>query len=196
MSYFSDKLKELRKNKNLTQKEIAEMLGIKQNSYSDWETGKNEPSLSNVVKLSSILNVTTDELLGINKSITSNWISSIKTILTQIIDMPKDSQLQRRIEEKLEYEWNEYQKKYPDMPAYSKVDWIPYNRLEIESYDEILNNKNKRDILKKSLLCVYLDKQNIFDVHSYLIKKWKLSEQDIKHLNTIFLEVEEYNYLR
>jgi transcriptional regulator with XRE-family HTH domain len=64
MSYFSDKLKELRKNKNLTQKEIAEMLGIKQNSYSDWETGKNEPSLSNVVKLSSILNVTTDELLG------------------------------------------------------------------------------------------------------------------------------------
>lgn len=40
------------------------MLGIKQNSYSDWETGKNEPSLSNVVKLSSILNVTTDELLG------------------------------------------------------------------------------------------------------------------------------------
>ena len=33
MTYFTDKLKELRKEKKLTQKEIAEQIGIKQNSY-------------------------------------------------------------------------------------------------------------------------------------------------------------------
>lgn len=188
-------LKELRKEKKLTQTELASKLNISQKSYSNWESGKSEPTLDNIIKLANILNTTTDKLLGINKSVTSNWTSGIKTTITQILNIPKNSQLQKRIEEELEFEWNEYKKKYPDMPIYSMVDWIPYNQLEIKSYDEILNNKNKRDILKKSLLCVYLHKENIFDAHSYLIKKWKLSEQDIKHLNTIFLEVEEYIHL-
>jgi len=64
MTYFTDKLKALRKEKKLTQKELAEQIGIKQNSYSDWETGKNEPNLENIVKLSKILDTSTDELLG------------------------------------------------------------------------------------------------------------------------------------
>ncbi|HGI5192185.1 TPA: helix-turn-helix domain-containing protein [Streptococcus agalactiae] len=64
MTFFTDKLKALRKEKKLTQKELAEQIGIKQNSYSDWETGKNEPNLENIVKLSKILDTTTDELLG------------------------------------------------------------------------------------------------------------------------------------
>lgn len=61
---FNDRLKQRRKEKKLTQKEIAPLLGIKQNTYSDWETGKSEPNLENVVKLSKILGTTTDELLG------------------------------------------------------------------------------------------------------------------------------------
>ncbi|VTT41446.1 HTH-type transcriptional regulator AnsR family protein [Streptococcus porcinus] len=61
---FHDRLKQHRKEKKLTQKEIAPLLGIKQNTYSDWETGKSEPNLENVVKLSKILGTTTDELLG------------------------------------------------------------------------------------------------------------------------------------
>ena len=196
MTLFSDKLKKLRKKNQLTQQELADKVGTNRVNVTKWETGRTEPTLDNVVKLANILETTTDELLGLDKSVTSNWITSMKTTITKILDIPRDSQLQKRIEEKLEYEWNKYQEKYPDRPNYSKIDWIPYNQLEIESYDEILNNKNKRDILKKSLLCVYLDNQNIFDVHSYLIEKWKLSEQEIKHLNTIFLEVEEYSYLR
>lgn len=189
-------LKKLRKEKKLTQTELATKLNISQKSYSNWESGKAEPTLDNIVKLANILDTTTDELLGIDKSVTSNWISRIKTTITQILDIPKDSQLQKRIEEKLEFEWNKYQKKYPDSPIYSKVDWIPYKVFEIESYDEILENKDKCDKLKKSILCAYLDNENIFDVHYYLIKKWGLSEPEVKHLNTIFLEVEEYHYLR
>mgnify|MGYP000726783181 CR=1 FL=1 len=54
MNFFTDRLKTLRKEKKLTQKELAEQIGIKQNSYSDWETGKNEPSLENIVKLTKI----------------------------------------------------------------------------------------------------------------------------------------------
>ena len=196
MNFFTDRLKTLRKEKKLTQKELAEQIGIKQNSYSDWETGKNEPSLENIVKLTKILNTTADELLGIDKSVSSNWIHGIKTTITKILDIPKDSQLQKRIEEELNFEWNKYIKKYPDLPIYSKIDWIPYQELELKNYNEIIENKDKRDILKKSILCAYLGNENIFDVHYYLIKKWGLNELEIKHLNNIFLEVEEYHYLR
>lgn len=67
-----ERLKELRKEKKLTQKELAEQIGIKQNSYSDWETGKNEPNLENIVKLSKILDTSTDFLLGKSSLSSSN----------------------------------------------------------------------------------------------------------------------------
>lgn len=96
----------------------------------------------------------------------------------------------------LEPSWNEYIKKYPNRPNYSKIDWIPYQEFEIESYYEILENKDKRDKLKKSILVAYLDEENIFEVYNYLLKKWKLDEDETKDFNSIFQEVQEYNYLR
>lgn len=64
MEKFHEKLKMLRKKKGLTQQKLAEILGIKQNSYSDWETGKNEPSLENLVKLADLFEVSLDWLFG------------------------------------------------------------------------------------------------------------------------------------
>ena len=61
---FSERLKTLRKEKKLTQKELAEQIGIKQNSYSDWETGKSEPSFENLIKLADLLEVSLDWLFG------------------------------------------------------------------------------------------------------------------------------------
>ena len=57
-------LKELRKEKKLTQTELASKLNISQTSYSNWESGKAEPTLDNIIKLANILDTTTDELLG------------------------------------------------------------------------------------------------------------------------------------
>lgn len=67
MTYFTDKLKELRKEKKLTQKEIAEQIGIKQNSYSDWENGKTEPSLEKLIVLADFFEVSLDWLVGRDK---------------------------------------------------------------------------------------------------------------------------------
>ena len=58
------KIKDPKKRKKLTQKELAEQIGIKQNSYSDWETGKNEPSFENLIKLADLLEVLLDWLFG------------------------------------------------------------------------------------------------------------------------------------
>ena len=61
---FSERLKTLRKEKKLTQKELAEQIGISQKSYSHWETVKNEPSLENLIKLADLLEVSIDWLFG------------------------------------------------------------------------------------------------------------------------------------
>lgn len=64
MTIFSERLKRLRKNKGLKQQELAEIFGIKQNSYSDWENGKTEPSFDNLVKLADFFDVSLDWLFG------------------------------------------------------------------------------------------------------------------------------------
>lgn len=64
LTNFPQKLKELRKEKKLTQTELASKLNISQKSYSNWESGKVEPTLDNIIKLANILDVTVDYLLG------------------------------------------------------------------------------------------------------------------------------------
>ncbi|HFT3168092.1 TPA: helix-turn-helix domain-containing protein [Streptococcus agalactiae] len=64
MTLNNTALKELRKEKKLTQTELASKLNISQKSYSNWESGKAEPTLDNIIKLANILDTTTDELLG------------------------------------------------------------------------------------------------------------------------------------
>ncbi|WP_374788052.1 helix-turn-helix domain-containing protein [Lactococcus lactis] len=64
MSVFAEQLKTLRKINGITQKELAEKLKIKQNSYSDWENGKSEPNIEMLVRLADYFDVSVDYLLG------------------------------------------------------------------------------------------------------------------------------------
>ncbi|MBF0819902.1 helix-turn-helix transcriptional regulator [Streptococcus danieliae] len=58
------RLKELRTEAGLTQKEIADKLKIGQNSYSNWEKGIRTPIFPTLEKLAEFFNVPTDYLLG------------------------------------------------------------------------------------------------------------------------------------
>lgn len=60
------RLKELREEAGMTQKQLAEKIGNVQRNISNWESGKSQPDLDTVVKLAEIFSVTTDELLGRN----------------------------------------------------------------------------------------------------------------------------------
>lgn len=61
---FTERLKSLRKEAGLTQKEVATALKIGQNSYSNWENGKREPIFPTIEQLARFFNVSTDYLLG------------------------------------------------------------------------------------------------------------------------------------
>ena len=60
------KLKELREEYNISQKEIAEFLNIKQNTYSQYETDKRQLPIDVLIKLSKFYKVTTDSILGLD----------------------------------------------------------------------------------------------------------------------------------
>lgn len=63
MAKFADLLYELRKEKNLTQSELAEKLGITNKAVSKWETGEAMPDTAQLLPLAEILGVSVDELL-------------------------------------------------------------------------------------------------------------------------------------
>lgn len=62
-----EKLKILRKSLNLTQKMIAESIGIDQRQYNRYENGKNEIPLRYVKKICEIYKISADWLLDIDK---------------------------------------------------------------------------------------------------------------------------------
>lgn len=58
------RLKEARKAKGLTQVEVSKIIGISQNGYSDWETGKNRVDAVSLNKLADLYGVSVDYLVG------------------------------------------------------------------------------------------------------------------------------------
>ena len=66
--YYS-RLKDLREDRDLVQKEVAAILGIDQRVYSNYETGKREIPTRFVVKLAKFYNTSTDYILGMTNNI-------------------------------------------------------------------------------------------------------------------------------
>ena len=66
MTTFNERLKEVRKAQKLTQKQVAEGIGISANHYQFYEYGKIEPSIGVAIKLCHYFNVSADYLLGLS----------------------------------------------------------------------------------------------------------------------------------
>ena len=61
---FSKKLQELRKQKNLTQDELAKALFVSRTAVSKWESGRGYPSIDSLKAIAKVFNLTIDELLS------------------------------------------------------------------------------------------------------------------------------------
>ena len=59
-----ERLKELRKQKGLFQKDIANKLGIDRTTYVKYETGASEPDIKTLLSIADIFDVSVDYLLG------------------------------------------------------------------------------------------------------------------------------------
>ena len=67
---FNEKLQELRKQKGLTQEELAEALYVSRTAVSKWESGRGYPNIDSLKAISKLFSVTVDELLSGNELLT------------------------------------------------------------------------------------------------------------------------------
>ncbi len=61
---FNEKLQELRKQKGLTQEELAQSLFVSRTAVSKWESGRGYPSIDSLKEIAKFFSVTIDELLS------------------------------------------------------------------------------------------------------------------------------------
>lgn len=90
MVNMGEKLKSLRIDKNLTQKQVADRIGLAISAVSSYESGTRYPSYDVLVKLARIFHVSTDYLLGItntrNIDVTGLRDNEIE-LVSQLVDM-------------------------------------------------------------------------------------------------------------
>ena len=67
---FNEKLRELRKQKGLTQEELAQVLYVSRTAVSKWESGRGYPSIDSLKAIADYFSVTVDELLSGEKLLT------------------------------------------------------------------------------------------------------------------------------
>lgn len=65
---FDERLKELRNAQNLNQVALGKILGVSKQCVSNWENNNIQPSIDMLVKIAEYFGVTTDYLLGLDKS--------------------------------------------------------------------------------------------------------------------------------
>ena len=95
-------IKSIRLENNLTQKELADRLGVTYQAVSKWENGKNVPDIGIMKQISEEFNVNIDEILNGEKSLkkenSNKWyialipvlILVLGIILVSILNKPKD----------------------------------------------------------------------------------------------------------
>ncbi|RKM61880.1 XRE family transcriptional regulator [Butyrivibrio sp. CB08] len=82
---FSEKLQLIRKNKGLTQEELAEKLDVSRQAVAKWESGQAYPDISNLIQISNLFNVTVDYLVR-DQECMVNCAVDVENDISKLID--------------------------------------------------------------------------------------------------------------
>ena len=129
---IGENIKKLRKNADMTQETLAEMLSISSQAISRWETDASMPDISLLPLLCNIFNVSADELLGIN-------ISKKQAEINEFTVKYAELHSQGKTEERLNL-CRALQKKYPnDETVRYYLMRVLQNGYVDESFEEIIS---------------------------------------------------------
>ena len=80
--FVGNKIREFRKKKNLTQKELGEKIGVKHNTISGYEVGSSAPEQDTLFKLAYVLDVSIDDFFPPRRS-----EESLNTVLNKNVNL-------------------------------------------------------------------------------------------------------------
>ncbi len=127
-------IKKLRRDRNITQEQLAELLGVSTNAVSQWECDKTAPDISHLPVLANIFEVSADILLEIDIT-KSKKQSEIKEFATKYAELHSRGKTEERL--KLS---RAIQKKYPnDETVRYYLMRVLQNGYIDESFDEIVS---------------------------------------------------------
>lgn len=91
---FGKRFKFYRQKANLTQKEAAELIGVKDYQLGNYETNRSQPSLEILIKMSKVYSVSIDKMLGNNilatkvaKEMAEDDYADMDALLTNLNDI-------------------------------------------------------------------------------------------------------------
>ena len=91
-------ISELRKEKDLTQLQLAELLHVSDKAVSRWETGKGFPDIGSLQSLAEVLDVTVTELLKGEKIAEELGKAETETVTLDLLQMLKQAVRQKKIQ--------------------------------------------------------------------------------------------------
>lgn len=96
MDTFKIRIRQLRDNKDLTQEELARVLGISRATLASWEVGRREPDFETASKIADFFGVSVDYLLG-----RTDDPRPVEEIVEEAKHSPETQAAHHRIEEAL-----------------------------------------------------------------------------------------------
>lgn len=135
---IGETIKFYRKEKELTQGQLAELIGVSTQAVSKWETDAGMPDISQIVPLAKVLDVSTDKLLGYTDAAYEKALEEIRSQLPNInliADIDRAETLYRNA--------SKFFGKYPDVPEVAMAC--------LECYISLFSKK-KIDVCKEEFL--------------------------------------------
>jgi transcriptional regulator with XRE-family HTH domain len=138
------RIKELRKKRNITQQDLAVMLGVSYQAISRWENNITSPDITALPVLANIFNVTVDYLLDVNINENTQIIENIYKQSWELCVNQKHKEAQELLEEKTKLFPNNYFLKNELLNIYYVLmydnDKEIYQAKIIDLANEIINN--------------------------------------------------------
>ena len=83
---FGNKLQAIRKDKKLSQEDLAEKLNISRQAVAKWEAGQAYPDIDNLIKLSELFKITIDSMIKNTSACSKDILNSVEIDFKEIIE--------------------------------------------------------------------------------------------------------------
>lgn len=89
-NFFPKNLQFLRKEKNMTQAELAKKISVDQTTIGRWEDGNREPTVGNVANIANVFNVSISDLLDKNLEHDNHYFDELEILFSKNKDILTD----------------------------------------------------------------------------------------------------------